>query len=216
MKLKLAPKQLSNAYYALRHGQSLANVQNLIISHPDNGINDFGLSETGKAQVETSVSAWARKPVCNPDPIRNPDPALEQDLGRDTLIVSSDFLRTRHTAEISARVLGLTTPPIFTPLLRERFFGTWEKTGGENYDRVWADDLRQTIDPGTGVEPAATVLERALACLAELESTHSSRNILLVSHGDTLQILMTFFKGWPPHRHRELPHLETAEIRKLS
>lgn len=65
------------------------------------------------------------------------------------------------------------------------------------------------------MEPVTRVLDRGLACLKEIETAHAGRTILLVSHGDTLQILMTLLQDGP-HRHRELAHLETAEIRRLS
>jgi broad specificity phosphatase PhoE len=38
---------------------------------------------------------------------------------------------------------------------------------------------------------------------------------VLVSHGDTLQILQAAFLRMSPTRHRSLPGLETAEIRRL-
>lgn len=194
------PQRLKNTYYALRHGQSMANVQNLIVSHPDNGIGDFGLSETGREQVEKAFGQW-------------PDARC---LGPETRIFSSDFLRTRHTADIAAKALGCTAPVTFTPKLRERYFGSWELTGSENYERVWADDASQEIDPTTGAESVTQVLDRGLSLLKEIETTGDDETILLVSHGDTLQILMTWFAGLPPHRHRELAHLNTAEVRKLS
>jgi len=192
-------RQLKNRYYILRHGQSLANVRGLIVSRAANGLHDFGLSEAGREQVRSAVSRWIDS----------------GDLDRETLIIASDFLRARHTAEIAASVLGSTVPVSFTPHLRERFFGTWEKTGSENYDRVWADDAQQKTDKKTLVESVTRVLDRGLACIGETEAAHSDRDILLVSHGDILQILMTAFQGCPPHCHRELPHLETAEIRRL-
>ncbi len=63
------------------------------------------------------------------------------------------------------------------------------------------------------VEPAAAVLDRATALIAQLERQHCSRDILLVSHGDILQILQAGFSGMDPSKHRLLPHLATAEIR---
>ena len=41
------------------------------------------------------------------------------------------------------------------------------------------------------------------------------RDILLVSHGDTLQILEAGFLRMDPSAHRQLPHLDTAQIREL-
>jgi probable phosphoglycerate mutase len=59
------------------------------------------------------------------------------------------------------------------------------------------------------------VLDRATALIADLERRYSGRDILLVSHGDTLQILQAGFLRMDPARHRQVPHLETAEIRQL-
>lgn len=193
----LDPKALANTYYALRHGQSLANVDDLIVSDPERGITGYGLSDKGKEQA---AAAFAHCP----------------ELGPHTLVVSSDFLRARETAAIAARTLGCRDEIQFTPQLRERFFGKWELTTGWHYDCVWALDAKGEVEPDSGVEPVESVRKRGLACIEELEAAHQGRQILLVSHGDTLQILMTFFAGWPPTRHRELPHLDTAEVRQLS
>jgi broad specificity phosphatase PhoE len=59
------------------------------------------------------------------------------------------------------------------------------------------------------------VLDRATAFIAQLERRHCGRDVLLVSHADTLQILQAGLSGVDPSRHRSLPHLATAEIRRL-
>ncbi len=69
--------------------------------------------------------------------------------------------------------------------------------------------------PASGVELAAAVLDRVTALIARLERRYSERDILLVSHGDTLQILQAGFLRLAPCAHRRLPHLATAEIREL-
>lgn len=101
----MTPQELKNAYYILRHGQSLANIRDLIISHPENGIDDFGLSDAGREQVYGAFS-------------RYPD---AKDLNRDTLIHSSDFLRARHTARIAAEVLDCSAGITYTPCFGNGF-----------------------------------------------------------------------------------------------
>jgi broad specificity phosphatase PhoE len=59
------------------------------------------------------------------------------------------------------------------------------------------------------------VLDRVTALVADLERRYSGRDILLVSHGDTLQILQAGFLRLDPSLHRRLPPLGTAEIREL-
>lgn len=188
--------QLSNTYYVMRHGQSKANEQGIIVSRlaTDQG-GDYGLSELGRQQARDAASRCG--------------------LGSGTLIYSSDFARARQTAQI---VRALLAAPAVTlaPALRERCFGDWEGTSAGNYAAVWAAD---ELDPGHqehDVEPAAAVLARAVALIDDLDKQHADRDILLVSHGDTLQILQAGLAGIDPAAHRSLPHLRTAEIRQLA
>lgn len=44
----------------------------------------------------------------------------------------------------------------------------------------------------------------------------SGADVLLVSHGDVLQILQTYTGGTDPRLHRQLPHLNTGEVRQLA
>jgi probable phosphoglycerate mutase len=190
--------ELHNSYYMLRHGTSLANQQQLIISHPNDGISGYGLAEEGRAQVTRAVEQ-AQKQF-----------ALDQ----TTLIVASDFARARETAEIAARLIGASTV-IFTPDLRERYFGSWDKHHTDNYVNVWSDDLHDPDHKLNDVESTTEVIARATAVIRNLENTHFDRKILLVSHGDTLQILQTAFERVTPSHHRSLPHFQTGEIRPL-
>jgi broad specificity phosphatase PhoE len=59
------------------------------------------------------------------------------------------------------------------------------------------------------------VLDRVTALVTDLERRYAGRDILLVSHGDTLQILQAGFLRMNPAAHRRLPHLGMAEIRAL-
>jgi broad specificity phosphatase PhoE len=61
----------------------------------------------------------------------------------------------------------------------------------------------------------ASVLARVTAFVAQLDRRQAGRDILLISHGDVLQILLAGFAGLDPSRHRGLPQLATAEIRRL-
>ena len=139
------------------------------------------------------------------------------------MICSSDFTRARQTAEIVRARLGAAEVTV-TEALRERCFGDLEGSPVASYARVWQADEAGADETGAhetggghadGVEPAAAVLDRATALVAGLERRYSGRDILLVSHGDTLQILQAGFLRLDPSRHRRLPPLATAEIREL-
>jgi len=196
--------RLANNFSVMRHGQSKANVEGIIVSRVENDRSgDYGLTELGRKQALTAAQGCG--------------------LPAGTLIFSSDFARARQTARIVRDQLGA-VDVVLAQALRERCFGAWEGTSTDNYARVWAADEAGTGEAGAtqpdggqpdGVEPASAVLDRATALVADLERRYSGRDILLVSHGDTLQILQAGFLRMDPSRHRSLPALETAEIRQL-
>nr|CAA9249970.1 hypothetical protein AVDCRST_MAG63-1874 [uncultured Armatimonadetes bacterium] len=192
-------RRLRNRYFVLRHGRSLANEEERIVSHPDHGVPQYGLSEAGRRQVEDAITKALRDGV----------------LDGTTLIVASDFARTRESAEIARALLGAQDTVLLTPKLRERFFGDWEKQHHSNYHRVWEADALDGGHTRNGVESTREVLARTTSLLRDLERDYAGRNILLVSHGDALQILQTAFERVDSARHRLLPHLETGQIREL-
>lgn len=187
--------RLANRFGAMRHAHSKANARGIIVSRIETDrAGDYGLTEQGRQQALTAARGCG--------------------LPADTVICSSDFRRAIQTAQIVRAQLGA-PEVVIAAELRERCFGDWEGSATRNYAYVWAAD---EIDPDQAdrhVEPAAAVLDRVTAFVAELERQHHGRDILLVSHGDTLQILQAGFAGVDPSRHRTLPHLGTAEIRPL-
>jgi probable phosphoglycerate mutase len=132
------------------------------------------------------------------------------------LIVSSDFRRARETAEIAHELLGSTNSLLFDQRLRERNFGEWELTPDSAYSRVWAGDEINPDNDEKGVESPNQVMARVTALICEYEEKISGVKILLISHGDALQLLLTAFSKQDASEHRRQQHLETAEIRALS
>jgi glucosyl-3-phosphoglycerate phosphatase len=187
---------LKNRYSIMRHGQSKANLRGIIVSHVEtDAAGDYGLSDLGREQVLAAVRAST--------------------LPRQALVYSSSFARALQSAQLVQEQLQ-SPDVVLTPALRERYFGTWDGTSAGNYERVWAADEAHGTHAGTGVEPVDDVLDRVTALIAGLERQHSGHDILLVSHGDPLQILQAGFARMDPARHRRLPHLDTAEIRRMS
>jgi probable phosphoglycerate mutase len=190
---------LRNTYFGLRHGWSDANAKGIIVSDPIRGIYDYGLLRQGESEVECSTVNLKEA----------------HSLDESTIIISSDFRRTRESAKIAARVLGV-AELVFVPALRERFFGRLESTSNTHYEEVWQRDAEDPTHTYKGVESAQAVLDRQLALLESLEVRFSWRKILLSSHGDPLHILQTAFANIFVSRHRSLPHLlDTGEIREF-
>jgi probable phosphoglycerate mutase len=190
-----------NTYVALRHGISLANEQGIILSHPENAVGGWGLSPFGESHC---------RELLNPERLVD----LRLDPAR-TLVISSDFARALETARIFCELNQLTAPQI-DARLRERFFGDLEHQPQDNYLPIWERDADDPTHHTSGCESTDDVANRLRALLAELESAHADRQIVLVSHGDPLQILETIFLGLPSNHHRRLAHLGNAELRILT
>ncbi|KAG0376058.1 hypothetical protein BGX24_008339 [Mortierella sp. AD032] len=119
------------------------------------------------------------------------------------------------------------------PDLRERYFGDFEmRTPSEDlYNEVWSEDANNPFHKMYGVESVMDVTRRVSGVIRELEQGGAAVGesegdrveeeeeeeeeewVILVSHGDSLQILQTAMKGWSGDRHRQLEHLETANWR---
>ncbi|EWG98119.1 histidine phosphatase family protein [Halomonas sp. BC04] len=189
-----ASTQRRNRYLLMRHGHSQANARGLIISTPERGLTAFGLSPQGVSQLDALLADW-----------HWPTP---------TQILHSDFLRTTETA---ARVASHFALPLQRePRLRERHFGDLEGLADDRYPHIWALDARSAEHVEHGVESVASVAGRMQAVIEALEHTLSGETVLLVSHGDPLQILLTALEGQPLSRHRDREPLAPASLTVLS
>ena len=184
----------------MRHGQSKANEAGVIVSRieTDRG-GDWGLSELGRRQ------ALAAAERCG--------------LPADTVICSSDFSRARQTAEIVRAHLGAAEVTIVRGAARAVLRRPGGDPGGELRAGLEADNA----GAGTGAPStrSAASSPRPPCSTGRPRSSPTwnggtrGRDILLVSHGDTLQILQAGFLRMDPSSHRRLPHLDTAQIREL-
>ncbi|WP_345076377.1 histidine phosphatase family protein [Brachybacterium paraconglomeratum] len=188
---------MKSQLWVLRHGESTANVEGLIVSVPGpRALTEVGLTARGRTQAR----AAAREGVA-------------QGLGSETVVISSDFARALQTAEEFAAGLGAGAPRI-DQRLRERSFGRYDEGPASSYEQVWAVD-RERGTHQDEVEQVAVVAARVLAVLAEADELAVDAPVVLVAHGDVLQIALTLGAGADPHDHREQPHLGNAELRLL-
>ena len=187
---------LNNHYFALRHGESIANQKGLIVSSPENGIKNYGLSETGRKQIADSVRS-------------------NNKINKRTKIISSDFLRAFESAQIAHQLLHSESDILYSKHLRERFFGDNELKDNTIYQNIWDEDQLNSSHTINNVESADAVMERTTSLITTLENDYKGEIFLLASHGDALQILQAGFNKTSASLHRSLPHLDTAEIREL-
>lgn len=171
----LASRQKSkNIFLILRHGETSGNVHHTLSSWPEK--TELHLTDVGKSQVKRVAS----------------------DLKNHTidLIVASDLMRTKETAEAVAEVTG--APVQFDPRLREIDFGELNGAKAEEYIQLMH---HQGVEDGMniqigGAESIAQVRKRMVEVVKELNQTHSGKTIVIVSHGDPLWILESTYRGW--------------------
>lgn len=220
----LQRSSLKQSFYALRHGQSLANVDKIISSDPAISTVQHGLSDVGKDQARIAGETFAS------DYMKSKQSSKEKYKG--VAIYSSDFKRAKETALIFAETLHASQIPIYNDdvilekRLRERYFGIFNGGPDNRYQEVWDVDVTNANHVEFGVESANSVLERTTKLITELDDQLSSKDTtatddgcwkcILVAHGDVLQIMQTgFLKHDDASQHRSLEHLETATIREL-
>ncbi|WP_249976784.1 histidine phosphatase family protein [Vreelandella olivaria] len=188
-----ASYQWRNVYLLMRHGHSQANERGVIISSPERGLDAFGLSTMGEQQLVEIVGDW-QWPV-------------------PTRALHSDFLRTTQTAQWVASAFDV--PIAKEQRLRERYFGELEGLADSHYPDVWALDAQNAGHQQYQVEAVNAVAARMRDVIAELEQQLAGETVLVVSHGDPLQILLTALANKPLSQHREQPALLPASVTLL-
>lgn len=192
-------KSLRNNYYLLRHGESEANIAGLITSDPAVCINNYGLTEKGRVQVTRSIK----------------QAKFDGLLNEKTIIYCSDFRRTVETAEIACAILNAGKIHR-TASLRERNFGEYDGKQITTYINIWAKDQKEeSAHVEKGVESPQKMLTRLIKLLKKLEFQYKDEHILLVSHGDPLQVLQAFFLRLDSIQSISLKYIEQGELREL-
>ncbi|XP_059654174.1 uncharacterized protein LOC132300898 isoform X2 [Cornus florida] len=114
-------------------------------------------------------------------------------------ICYSPFSRTSHTAKVVASVLNI---PFEGPQckvvedLHERYFGpSFELMSHDKYAEIWALDEKDPFMQPEGGESVANVVARLTSALVTMESEYQGCAILVVSHGDPLQIFQTILNA---------------------
>ncbi|KAJ3692872.1 hypothetical protein LUZ60_011967 [Juncus effusus] len=186
---------LRNEYWVLRHGRSIPNENGLIVSSLENGVRgEFGLAAQGVDQARLAGQLFHTE-------------LKEKNVSLDRVrIFYSPFARTIDTAKQVAAVLGIpfeSSACKSVVEIRERYFGpTLELQSHDKYAEIWALDEKDPFVGPEGGDSVADVASRLSTTLISIETTFKGCAVLIVSHGDTLQILQTLI-----HSLKENPNL---------
>lgn len=154
-------------FFLMRHGEAEANVKNVTqtkieVANP--------LTENGKAMALRGAQTL-------------------RDKGID-LIIASPFQRTKETAQIVARELGLDpTSIIYDERIAEIKVGALDgKTIDDYHAFLSAADSWYTATPEEG-ESHQAVRRRVGAFLTDIDARYAGKRVLIVSHNSPLNIL---------------------------
>ena len=145
------------------------------------------------------------------------DTGCTGDLSQKMVIISSDFKRTMETAQIIHDHFKPKTPLQTETALRERGFGNFHfKPVKDTLSLVLKQDLE---DPSVGVARGESVMEmvvRVTRVLQKVDEDYSDRIVVLVSHGDPLQVFWAICNGVPPNeRFTHLKGFRNCDVREF-
>jgi broad specificity phosphatase PhoE len=196
---------MRNQYFLLRHGQSLKNVKNIASSWPEKFYSP--LTGKGKRQAKEVAEKLKMKKI--------------------DLIFSSDLLRTKQTAEIIGKRLGI--KPRFDKRLREIKIGAFNGKPIAEIGKFWRKKegnliplkhyLRRYKFSLPGGENYLQAEKRMQRFLKETDKKYSGKKILIVSHQRPITLLEGIVSGqsrektaWRIVKREEI---RTGEIKRL-
>lgn len=178
---------IKSKWFIVRHGETESNKVRVTQGHKDSP-----LTADGRAQV--SVAAEKLK---------------NQDVG---LIISSDLGRARETAEIISQQTG--APIIFDSALRERYYGDGEGMGYDEINEKYGPAKIYESRMGDS-ETYKEVEERAWNAFAKHKELNGHKNVVIVSHGGSIRMLIKRIKNLSPEETMTRPSHKNAEIFSL-
>ena len=176
--------------YLIRHGESIGNTNpeayNIM---PDWKIN---LTEEGKKQAEKVGKDL--KYIVN-----------------DPIIISSPYVRAVETANIIKTYIDDECIMFFNALIREREWGNLRDEMEQFETRGERKHLFDFYRRPTGGESFADVYQRAFVFLEYLKNNFKDKNIIIVSHGEFIKVLLMIIDGNTVEEFDDLPNPENCQ-----
>ncbi len=158
----------SNTFLLIRHGEARANVEGWWASGKETKEYTSRLTEKGKEEVAHLAKKLVQENV--------------------DIIVSSPYTRTKQTAELLSRELGVKRV-IVDERIKEREAGIYaHKAISEFYGFFSQKDIDPVMDAPEGAESLHDVRVRVTEFYKEMQRKYPDKTIAVVSHGDTLRM----------------------------
>jgi broad specificity phosphatase PhoE len=178
----------STLIHFVRHGETPGNAERRFQTP------DVPLSEAGRAQA-VAVAASLRETT------------------RAGAILSSDYARALETARTIGECLQLSVAE--EPALRERNFGI---ARGQLYADIGEETMALWRDPHYRIEQGeswADVYARVAEFVGRLQSAPPARELILVTHGGTMNVALAYLAGKSIDEF-ELAPLENCAVRSVT
>jgi 2,3-bisphosphoglycerate-dependent phosphoglycerate mutase len=136
------------------------------------------------------------------------------------ILVSSNMLRARKTAEAVARATGL--PIQVEPLLHERKVGDMQGTPVQGEFGVWPDTLARWVAGETGYAPPGMesfdqIRDRVLPVWDRITGANAGKAIAVVAHGIVIRvILLSVVEGYNAADWPGLGRIANASISEVT
>ncbi|QQR77246.1 MAG: histidine phosphatase family protein [Candidatus Moraniibacteriota bacterium] len=162
----------NTVFFLVRHGEAEHNILDVASSFPER--HSYHLTDEGRRQVAARAEELSRESI--------------------DVIFFSPITRTRETAIVIAEKTG--APSFEDMRLREPGYGVFEDGPWTTLTAKYPPPRRRLETDGTdGVENFAIVRERLISFRDFVLSEHRGERIVIVSHGDTLQLLHGILVG---------------------
>ncbi len=160
-----------NKLFLARHAEAENNVGYIGNSMPEN--KKYPLTEKGRGQAKELAKEFKDKKI--------------------DLIFSSPITRARETAETIAGKLGLEV--FFDDRLREVDLGDFNNKNYSELHKIYPTEKDRMNKSDYGVESMSGLEKRAREFVDEINKKYKGKNIVIVSHGDPLQVFYGVANG---------------------
>lgn len=197
--LRRKTRRSGNTYFVMRHAQAQSNIAGVFDS---SGRHDNHLTKEGREQAQASAAALLKETKID-------------------LIVTSNFLRSRETADIVRKAFDL---PESAMMVDERLgeinVGPYDGKPVEEWRNSFKTKSEPFYSVVEGAETFLQVRQRVGSFIFEIEKRYPNKKILIVSHGCPGWLLSTIERElsieecandeWGPRTY-----LKNAEVKKL-
>ena len=164
-------KPKNNNFYIIRHGQTAYQTVKRNFVYPWEGsVNTAGITEIGKQSIRKVIPKIKKLSI--------------------DILYTSDFKRTRETAEMIAREIGLKKENfVLTSRLRDVNRGKYHGGRKKDFYNDFPDFLSDFSQKAENGESLSSARDRMVTFINEIDGLYKNKNILIVSHGEPLWLL---------------------------